>query len=386
MTKALLLTLLSAWTAHADTFPTASAPYESQVVLSGLRNPWAVVPGPNADLYVLELGGAIHVVRNGQIAASLSGLPSSMARAGQGGLMDLAFHPHFATNSFVYLSYVTRQNAVPANGANTRISRFRLVGTQLQDETILLQGGFGTDGAHFGSRLAFGNDGKLYASFGERHHKEKAQELGHLNGKIVRINDDGTIPGDNPFVNTAGALGAIFTLGHRNPQGLAVHPDHGYLVNSEHGPTGYDASIPGHGSVGLADEVNLLRSGGNFGWPLVYGDPQILPWTPEMHRHAREKNLVMPIQEFTEPDGIAPSGIAFYTGQAFPRWSGDLFVSALRGYLVRMKLSRQGELLEQEQLPVLNSWVRVRDVATGADGLIYVVVDSGRLILLRPHP
>jgi aldose sugar dehydrogenase len=200
-----------------------------------------------------------------------------------------------------------------------------------------------------------------------------------LNGKVIRIHSDGSIPRDNPFLNTPGALPEIFSMGHRNPQGLDIHPLTGNPVVSEHGPTGYDANLPGHGPVGKADEVNWLVSGGNYGWPLIFGDPRVLPWTREMSNLVSSGKMLMPLKEFSVPDGIAPSGSSFYKGNMFPKWKNDFFVTALRGYLVRLKMNSSGMLLEEEKI-VPSGFGRFRDVASGKQGELWAITDSGELV------
>jgi glucose/arabinose dehydrogenase len=366
------LTLLSLNTYSADVkvFDSASIPYQSEVVFEDLNNPWAVVSSPDGDLYITEKKGQIKVVRNRSLKFQLKGIPSDLTVCGQGGLLDLAFHPDFKNNSFIYLSYITKTNVKPTGGVNTRISRFKLVNRVLTNEKVLVQGGFGNDCAHFGSRITFGKNGKIYASIGERHNKEKAQNLKYLNGKIIRINDDGSIPSDNPFSSKPNAKKQIYSLGHRNPQGIATHPDSGLIVISEHGPTFYDANNPKTGaSVGDADEINIIKSGHNYGWPTIFGKLTKVGFTS-------------PLREYTP--GPAPSGVAFYTGDQFPSWKNDLFVSSLKGRsLLRIKVSIDEKIIEEETL-IASAYGRIRDVTTGADGFIYVISDNGKLIKLSP--
>lgn len=369
---------------NAPVFTVGEEKYKVNILTTELDRPWAVVRGPDNTLYLTEKAGKIFIYRDGKRVASLTGIPRELDEKGQGGLMDMAFHPQFKQNRFVYLSYITRENAIPSDGVNTRIARFRLVGNRLTDKKVLAQGGYGRDGAHFGSRMVFGADDKLYATFGERHNKEKSQDLKYLNGKVIRINDDGSIPQDNPFYNVPGARKEIFTFGHRNPQGIDVHPLNGSLVISEHGPSGYDAQLPTLARVGKADEINVLRPGGNYGWPWVFGSPDVLPWTEEMHRLVADKNLIMPLREYTVPDGIAPAGVAFYTGEKFPSWKNSFFVAALRGYLLRLDIDGENRLVKEEHL-LPEGFSRIRDVTTGADGYLYVISDKGQLIQIVPQ-
>ncbi len=252
-------------------------------------------------IWITEQEGQIKIY-DGQyrLLSTLKGFATDLQAVGQGGMLDLAFHPKFLQNGWVYIAYTVRQ----PTGYGTQINRFTYRNGNLSDRKVILNGPTGTDSAHFGCRLVFDEKGYLYASFGERHQKEKAQRKDSLHGKTVRLNEDGSIPKDNPFPGNA-----IYTLGHRNPQGLAIHPLSKSLVVSEHGPTGYDA--PGGG-----DEVNILKPGANYGWPVIH------------HRESKQ-GMETPLAEWTP--AIAPSGIAFYTDSKIPQWKNDLFVAAWLG-------------------------------------------------------
>ncbi len=323
----------------------------TEVILDNLNSPWAVVTAPNNDIWITEIDGRIKIYnQNFELQRTLTNFPE-INPTGQGGLLDIAFHPKFAQNGWIYANYTVRRN----NGYNTRVNRFTYKNGELTEHKIILEGPTGSDGAHFGSRLVFGNDGYLYATFGERHLKEKAQSLNSLHGKTVRIGDDGSIPADNPFENNP-----IFTLGHRNPQGIALDPVSGNLFTSEHGPTGYDA--PGGG-----DEVNLLKAGANYGWPVI-------------HHNLTQEGMESPIAEYTP--AIAPSGITFYTGNLIPQWKNDLFMTALRGArLVRLRI-KDGKVTEQENL-LVGKFGRIRDVGNGPDGSLLIVTDGGELVRLK---
>ncbi len=374
---------LISWNILSASFTSNSGPYQANEILSNLSSPWGLAFSPSKLLFVTEKTGAIKVFKDGIFQYNLAGLPRDIATVGQGGLLDIVFHPEFQKKPYLYLSYTTKTRANPHDGINTRVSRFTLSNEKtLTSEKILVQGGFGTDGAHFGSRLAFDSKGYLFITIGERHHKEKAQELSYLNGKILRLHDDGRIPDDNPFVGTPHARGEIFSLGHRNPQGLDIHPLSNTPFVSEHGPSGYDAYLPGLGSVGKADEVNAIFSGKNYGWPILFGSPKILPWTNRMINFARNPNIQAPLVEFTKPDGIAPSGSAFYTGKSFPSWENDLFVTALRGYILRLKITKDGQLIESEKI-IPNGFYRLRDVTTGPNGSLFAIAANG-IIEIKP--
>lgn len=332
--------------------PAHCAGVTDKVVIDNLDSPWAVVAGPDGNIWISELGGTIKIFNpNFVLQKTLTGFPE-LEPNGQGGLMDIAFHPQFARNGWIYIAYT-----VDAGGSHTRVNRFKYANGQLTEHKIIFDGPSGEDGAHFGGRLMFDDKGYLYASFGERHHKEKAQSLTEWNGKIIRLKDDGSIPADNPF----GANNPIFTLGHRNPQGLAMHPVSLKLYDSEHGPTGYDA--PGGG-----DEINELVAGSNYGWPLH-------------HHRDIAPGFVSPLLEYTP--AIAPSGIAFYTGTLIPQWKNDLFVATLAGaHLLRVRFDANGNITETEKL-LVGKYGRLRDVGTSPDGSLLIVSDGGELIQLK---
>jgi glucose/arabinose dehydrogenase len=286
---------------------------------------------------------------------------------GQGGLLDICLHPRFATNAIVYLAYA----APVANGATTRIARAELrPGPALSGLMPMLDAGPPVaNGFHFGCRLAFGPDGMLYATVGDRMvARAAAGDPGDLRGKTLRLRDDGSIPADNPLVGRPGARGEIFTLGHRNAQGLAVHPQTGTLWSHEHGARG-------------GDEINRLVPGADYGWPRVshgveYSGAAISP-------HRSLPGMVDPLWVWTP--SIAPSGMAFYTGTAYPGWRGSLFVGALAGQaLVRLELD--GERVLREERLLRNLGHRIRDVRQGPDGRLHLAVDAADGAILRLDP
>ncbi len=326
-----------------------SAAFEDSVVVEDLSNPWSVNASPDGQIWITEQDGQIKIYDTAfKLQHVVKGFADLQA-TGQGGLLDLAFHPRFLQNGWIYVAYTVRL----AGGYNTQINRYTYRNGSLAERQIILNGPSGSDGAHFGSRLVFDDAGFLYASFGERHQKEKAQSLDSLHGKTVRVHDDGRIPADNPFAGKA-----IYTYGHRNSQGLAIHPVSKLLFDSEHGPTGYDA--PGGG-----DEVNLLKAGANYGWPVIH------------HRQTRA-GMESALREYTP--SVAPSGIAFYTGDQIPQWKNDLFVTTLAGAtLLRFTTDNAGRILNEEKL-FEDKYGRLRDVGTGPDGSLLIVTDNGRLV------
>jgi glucose/arabinose dehydrogenase len=269
---------------------------------------------------------------------------------GQGGLLDMALHPGYATNRLIYLAYTVDSDA----GLMTRIARFRETPDGLEEMKLIFPGFAGSDKPkHFGSRMVFGRDGKLYFTLGERGEGGRAQDLMDLNGKTLRLNDDGTLPSDNPFIGHKNARPEIFSYGNRNSQGMAVQPRTGHIFQTEHGPSWNDA--PGGG-----DEVNIIIAGGNYGWPVIH------------HREGRE-GMISPLLEYTP--AIAPAGAMFYTGDLFPQWENDFFFAALVGQkIVRVKF-KDLEPLEQEFL-IEEQFGRLRAVAQGVDGSIFVVTSD----------
>lgn len=330
-----------------------AANVEDVVLKNDLNSPWAVVASPDGQVWITERDGDIKIFDGAYNLVNTVGDFPDIQPVGQGGLLDLAFHPRYLQNGWIYVAYTVQQN----NGYNTQVNRFTYRNGQLSERKKILDGPSGTDSAHFGCRLVFDEAGYLYASFGERHQKEKAQLKNSLHGKTVRLTDEGAIPSDNPFQNNA-----IFTMGHRNPQGLAIHPVSKKLVVSEHGPTGYDA--PGGG-----DEINILKPGANYGWPVIH------------HRQTRE-GMESPLQEYTP--AVAPSGIAFYTGNKIPQWKNDLFVATLAGAtLFRLTIDANGRLTNEEKL-YEDKYGRLRDVGNAPDGTLLVITENGQLIQLRP--
>jgi glucose/arabinose dehydrogenase len=358
-------------------FSTAQARVRVNVVARGLVHPWSLAFLPNGDALVTERPGRLRVVRRGALDPKpVAGTPTVYAQ-GQGGLLDVALHPGFATNGLVYLAYAKPGDGPVAN--TTAVARGRFDGSALVDVTDIFvadawrTGGALTDGGH-GGRLAFDRTGHLFLTVGDRNLKgaeNRAQDLGSHMGKVLRLNDDGSVPRDNPFVGTSGARPEIFTLGHRNPQGLAVHPDTNAVWLNEHGPQG-------------GDELNVLEPGGNYGWPLVsYGldyDGHAMAQVP----WAADK--VSPLVFFSP--AIAPSGLAFYTGSAFPAWRGSVFMGAMgrvaAGHLNRQVFTALGPIGGEVLLGELKQ--RIRDVRVGPDGFLYLLTEAEDGVLLKVEP
>lgn len=336
-------------------------------VVSGLDVPWGLAFLPNGDLLISERKGTLHTFSNGVLSAPIQGLPPIMAE-GQGGLMDLALHPNYAENRWIYISYSALDTTSEARIGSTGIMRARLDGNKLIDREILFIGSPATDrGHHWGCKLAFDGKGYLYFGVGERgQHFDFPQKLDNTNGKIHRIYDDGRIPEDNPFVNTAGAIKTIYSYGHRNPQGTAVHPLTGEVWETEHGPRG-------------GDEINLILPGKNYGWPDVsYGinyDGSILT------NDTVKQGMEQPIMQWTP--SIAPCGMTFVTGNRFKKWENNMLVGSLRfDYVERVVL--EGHAVKHKER-IAEGIGRVRNVVMSPDGLVYVGLEEpGMIVRLVP--
>ncbi len=336
-----------------------------ETVASGLAHPWGLAFLPDGRMLVTERPGRLRVVSaDGKVSPALEGVPRVLAQ-GQGGLLDVALAPDFAASRLVYLSF-----AEPGqDGASTAVARGRLNdgATALEGtQVIFRQAPKVSGGMHFGSRLAFSRDGKLFVTMGDRGKFDPAQDLSSHIGKIVRLNADGSVPQDNPFVGRADARPEIWSYGNRNVQAAAVHPETDALWEVEHGPRG-------------GDELNLVEAGKNYGWPLVswgrHYDGRDIPNPPT------RPDLAGSVHQWTPV--IAASGMAFYTGDAFPAWRGNVLVGGLVSQgIVRVTL--EGQRFAGEERIALGA--RVRDVRQGPDGFVYALTDAdnGRILRLKP--
>lgn len=335
-------------------------------VVGGLDHPWGLAFLPNGGMLVTERSGQLRIVRDGVLDPKpIEGVPNVYA-SGQGGLLDVALHPNFKGNQLVYLSFAGRG----AGGAGTEVVRGRLAGNRLADVEVIFRVSPKTSGSnHYGSRLLFAPDGTLFITTGDRYsYLNHAQDTGDHLGTIVRVRDDGSVPDDNPFVGQTGARPEIYSYGHRNVQGIALRPGDNVIWAHEHGPRG-------------GDEVNILKPGANYGWPAItYGiDYSGAIISDKTEAPGMEQPVV-----YWDPS-IAPSGMAFYDGDRFPNWRGDLFVGALaHTHLRRLKLDGDRVVKQEVLLGKLNE--RIRDVRVGPDGLIYVLTDSGDGQILRLEP
>ena len=289
-------------------------------------------------------------------------------RPGQCGLLDVVIDPRFADNGLVYFSYAEPAIA-PDSGNSTAVARGKLIGNALTDvRTVFVQRPKVSSSAHCGGRLVFARDGRLFVTLGERFsRKEDAQTLDNHLGKIVRIEADGRVPADNPFVGRAGALPEIWSLGHRNVQGAALHPATGELWESEHGPQG-------------GDEINLIEPGRNYGWPLVTFGRNYVTGT-RIGEEGPKPGFEQPLKTWV-PTSIAPSGMAFLTSERYPGWQGSLFIGALRGQAL-VRLTLDGHRVVGEERLLENLGERIRDVRQGPDGWLYVLTDADKGRILR---
>ena len=339
-------------------------------VVGGLQHPWALafLPDGQGSLITERPGRLRWLDERGQLSEPLSGVPKVYAK-GQGGLLDVALSPQFAADRLVYLSYA--EGDAQDDKAGTAVGRGRLREDMrgLDDfQVIFRQQPKLSTGIHFGSRLAFDREGYLFISLGENNQRPTAQELGKLQGKLVRLQADGSIPQDNPFVGQRAARGEIWSYGHRNPQGMAFNPWSGQLWLHEHGPRG-------------GDEINIPQKGRNYGWPLAtHGvNYSFLP-IPEAEGEA-VAGTEAPHHVWEKSPAI--SGMAFYNAERFPKWQHSLFIGALADQsLIRLQLDGD-KIVHEERLLKDQDW-RIRDVRQGPDGYLYLLTDAadGKLIRL----
>ncbi len=356
-----------------DRFETEKTPITVTEVAAGLAHPWAIAFLPDGRMLVTERAGAMRIIaRDGSIGPALKGLPEVDAR-GQGGLLDVAIHPRFADNRLVYWSYAEAGEG----GNSTAVARGKLNqdDTALTDVAVIFsQQPKVPSNAHFGSRLVFDGKGHLFITMGERSRAKfrvQAQDLNSHLGKIVRLDEDGTVPKDNPFIGKQGARPEIWSYGHRNVQAAALNPATGELWEIEHGPMG-------------GDELNVAEAGKNYGWPVIsYG--LNYNGTPVGSGKSKGQGMEDPLYQWTPV--IAPSGMLFYSGKLAPEWERDIFVGGLGSEaLVRLEVEGRKVLHEERLLQDLGE--RIRDVVEGPDGAIYVATDddNGRILKITPGP
>ena len=351
--------------AQAEQFPSQAGPISVTTVAEGLEHPWGMAFLPDGRMLVTERPGRLRLVTpEGTLSAPIGGVPQVYAR-GQGGMLDVELDPAFAENQLIYLAY----SEPGSPGGGTAVARARLAGDRLEQLQVIFRQTPKLDsGHHFGSRLVFLEDGTLIVTLGDRNQRKHIADLKSHVGKLVRINPDGTVPADNPFVGDNAYAPEIYSLGHRNAQGAARHPDTGELWTAEHGARG-------------GDEINNPQPGRNYGWPVIsYGREYS---GGKIGEGTAKPGLEQPVY-YWDPS-IAPSGMTFYTGDKFPAWRGNLFVGALKyQLLVRLTLDGDRVVAEERLLEGLDQ--RIRDVVQGPDGLLYLLTDEsdGRILRLAP--
>ena len=326
----------------------------------GLKNPWSIAFMENGDALLTERAGGLRKLsKAGELGQEITGLPKA-AVIGQGGLLGVTLHPDFAKNQWVYVCL----SVADGDTRGSEVHRGKLVGNTLENVTQIFVAQPKVDSAHhFGCRLVFDNDKKLFISLGDRARKEEAQSSDNHIGVVVRVNDDGSVPADNPFLN--GKAPEVFSYGHRNVQGMTLHPTNGQIWTHEHGPKG-------------GDEVNILAKGDNYGWPTItYG---VNYNGTEITDKTAMEGMRQPLT-YWDPS-IAPSGMTFYTGDEFPEWKGNLLVGSLKfRYLNRITMDGEKVIAQEELLKDRNE--RVRDVKQAPDGSIYVLTDDVNGKVLR---
>ncbi len=372
---ALKLLLAACWlatvpaTTSADTVTSEKLAFKVETIASGLSSPWGMAALPNGGMLITERTGSLRLLdAEGNLHPDpVEGTPS-VNDGGQGGLLDIAIHPDYKNNGWIYLSYSSpKARGEPGRGANTALLRAKLQNHQLIEQQVLFKALPNyAGGRHYGSRIVFDDANHVYLSIGDRGGRDEVQTLNNYRGKIVRLHDDGRIPSNNPFINTTNATPETWSWGHRNPQGMERHPVTGDIWSHEHGPKG-------------GDELNRIISGQNYGWPVVtygvnYSGTKITDQTTRA-------DIVEPVT-FWVPS-IAPSGMAFITGDKYPTWENNLLVGSLKFQQIQ-RLELQGDTVTHTEI-LLDGIGRVRALEMGTDGFIYIAVESGgRIIRLAP--
>ncbi|MEP1214526.1 MAG: PQQ-dependent sugar dehydrogenase [Marinobacter sp.] len=355
-TSLALAGLASSGLATAQTFSSDKADFRLDTVAEGLEHPWGLAFLPDGSQLVTERAGRLRHIRNGELQdAPISGVPDLVV-SGQGGLLDVLLHPDFKRNQTLFLSYA---HEVSGEGMTTRVARAKLTDGQLSDVEVIFEAlPRGTTGRHFAGRMEFDRDGNLYVAVGDRGEKKRAQVTDDDAGGVHRLTTEGKPAPGNPFTDDASVNDTFFTYGNRNIQGMTIHPETGEIWSHEHGPRG-------------GDEINIIRAGNNYGWPdVTYG---IAYSGGTISEKTTMEGVTDPLH-YWDPS-IAPSGMAFYTGDAFPEWQGDLFVGALKMQkLVRLSIENEEVREEEDLLEDLGE--RIRDVRMGPDGVLWLLTDE----------
>ena len=358
---AVLLTAFISSTACAQDKNPINTNHDYELVVSDLTIPWGFVFLPDESMLITEKEGKIIHFKDGK-KTEVQGVPEVYNR-GQGGLLDIALHPNYEENGWIYMTYASSEGE--GEGGHTALMRAKLDNNTLVSKELLYKATPNTTkGQHFGSRIVFDNDDYLYFTIGERGDRDvNPQDITRDGGKVYRLNDDGSVPSDNPFVNEANAKKAIYSYGHRNPQGMVLHPETGKIWVHEHGPKG-------------GDEINIVKKGANYGWPVIsygvnYSGTKFTDIT-------EKKGMEQPIH-YWDPS-IAPSGMAFVTSDNYPDWKGNLMVGSLKfSYMDKVVL--EGEKVVKEER-FLDGLGRVRTINQGPDGYIYVGIENLGIVKL----
>ena len=327
---------------EVETSPQTQTSFKVETVIPNLEVVWSIVWAPDGRMLFTERPGRVRVYENGKLRQQPLFVVPDVEPRGESGLMSIALHPQFSSNHFLYLSY-----AYNSGGTQVRVARYRETPEGLTDRKVIIEN-IPAAQYHAGCRLRFGPDGKLYITTGDATDRQLAQQLNSLAGKILRLNDDGTVPNDNPFVGRAAARPEIWAYGSRNAQGIDFQPGTNLLWETEHGPSGFDG--PGGG-----DEVNIIDRGKNYGWPVI-------------HHRATQAGMESPVLEYTP--ACAPASGMFYRGSALPAFKGNFFFGCLRGERIIRVVANGRQVVSQENL-LERKYGRIRDIAEGPDGFIY---------------
>jgi glucose/arabinose dehydrogenase len=363
---ALLLSLLPALLA-AEVIQGQSPSFTYEIVTDGLDHPWSLAFLPDGRMLVTERPGRLRLISAEGVLHPdpVGGLPH-IKQHGQGGLLDVALHPDFKNNRLVYFSFAEADG----RAVGTAVARGQLRGHRLEQvEVIFRLLPKSNKKQHFGSRLVFDNSGYLFITLGDRGNRPRAQDLNDHAGSLIRLHDDGRIPADNPFANRAGSQPEIFSYGHRNMQGAALHPVTGKVWIHEHGPQG-------------GDELNIPQAGVNYGWPVITYGTNYVTGT-RIGEGTHKEGMAQPVHYWVP--SIAPSGMTFYTGKHFPQWQGNLFIGSLKFKLL-VRLVLDGEQVVREERLLEDELGRIRDVRQGPDGLLYLLTDDSDGLLVRLLP
>lgn len=357
--------ILLAGPAAAEVYQSAKADFRLVTVAEGLEHPWSIAFLPDGSQLVTERSGRIRLITDGELAASPVANAPEAAAQGQGGMLDILLHPEFGQNNTLFVSYAHRNS----EGLTTRVDRAQYRDGALHDrKTIFEAEPRSSNGRHFAGRMVIPGDGYLYVAVGDRGDMDRAQDFGDDAAAVHRITIDGKVPDSNPFLDRDDARPTLFTKGNRNIQGMTLHPDTGAVWSHEHGPRG-------------GDEINIIEAGVNYGWPkITYG---IDYSGAEITDKTEMDGMAQPLH-YWDPS-IAPSGMAFYTGDAFPQWQGDLFVGALRSQKL-VRLTIDDEEVQGEEDLLTGYGERLRDVRMGPDGVLWLLTDSANGKVLRLVP